>query len=58
MRAGLEILLANLNTSETMTSLMFDEARRHCRPETEIEGLTADFGVPYFAMHSCRQQKN
>jgi len=48
----MKILLANPNTSETMTSLMIDEARRHCRPETEIDGLTADFGVPYIATRS------
>ncbi|MEM8951093.1 MAG: aspartate/glutamate racemase family protein [Pseudomonadota bacterium] len=48
----MKILLANPNTSDTMTSLMVDEARRHCRPDTEIDGLTADFGVPYIATRS------
>jgi Asp/Glu/hydantoin racemase len=48
----MKILLANPNTSETMTALMVAEARRHCRLDTEIDGLTADFGVPYIATRS------
>ncbi|MEM9439453.1 MAG: aspartate/glutamate racemase family protein [Pseudomonadota bacterium] len=48
----MRILLANPNTSETMTKLMVNEARRHCRQDTEIVGLTADFGVPYIATRS------
>jgi Asp/Glu/hydantoin racemase len=48
----MKILIANPNTSETMTSLMVEEARRHCRPETEVDGLTTDFGVPYIATRS------
>ncbi len=48
----MKILLANPNTSDSMTALMLEEARRHCRPDTTIDGLTADFGVPYIATRS------
>lgn len=48
----MKILLANPNTSETMTALMVDEARQHCRPDTVVDGLTAAFGVPYIATRS------
>ncbi|MDH3660357.1 MAG: aspartate/glutamate racemase family protein [Alphaproteobacteria bacterium] len=48
----MKILIANPNTSDAMTAMMVDEARRHCRPDTEIHGISADFGVPYIATRS------
>jgi Asp/Glu/hydantoin racemase len=45
----MRILIANPNMNETMTSLMVAEARACCRPDTEISGLSAEFGVAYIA---------
>ena len=48
----MKILIANPNTSGAMTAMMVDEARSHCRPDTEVDGIPADFGVPYIATRS------
>jgi Asp/Glu/hydantoin racemase len=48
----LRILIANPNTTRTMTDLMVAEARDTASPGTAIEGVTAEFGVPYIATRS------
>jgi Asp/Glu/hydantoin racemase len=48
----MKILIANPNMSRTMVDLMVAEARQSCRPGTEVEGVAADFGVPYIATRS------
>lgn len=48
----MRILIANPNMTQRMTDLMVTEARRFCRPDTEIDGLSAEFGVSYIATRS------
>lgn len=48
----MRILIANPNMTQRMTDLMVAEARRFCRPDTEITGLSAAFGVSYIASRS------
>ena len=48
----MRILIANPNTTQSMTDLMVSEARQVCRADTEIIGVSADFGVSYIATRS------
>ncbi len=48
----MKILIANPNTSSGMLDLMLEEARRVCRPGTELDGVVADFGVAQIASRS------
>jgi Asp/Glu/hydantoin racemase len=48
----LRILIANPNTTAAMTELMLAEARAAAWPGIEIEGASAEFGVPYIATRS------
>ncbi len=48
----MRILIANPNTSERMTELMVHEGQRASRPDTEVAGVPAAFGVPYIATRS------
>lgn len=48
----MRILIANPNMSERMTELMVREAERHCRPDTQITGVSAAFGVAYIGTRS------
>ncbi len=48
----MRILIANPNMTQRMTDLMVAEARRFCRPNTEITGISAEFGVSYIATRS------
>jgi Asp/Glu/hydantoin racemase len=48
----MRILIANPNMTQRMTDMMVDEARRYCRPDTEIAGVSAEFGIPYIATRS------
>lgn len=41
----MRILLANANTTQTVTDAVVAEARHHAAPGTEIIGTTAEFGV-------------
>ena len=43
----MHILIANPNMTQRMTDLMVAEARQFCRPDTEISGVSAEFGVSY-----------
>jgi len=43
----MRILLINLNISESVSELIASEARRSASPGTEVEVLTAPFGVAY-----------
>jgi allantoin racemase len=45
----IRILIANPNMTQRMTDLMVAEARQFCRPDTEISGVSAEFGVSYIA---------
>ena len=45
----MRILIANPNMTQRMTDLMVAEAQRFCRPDTEISGVSAEFGVAYIA---------
>lgn len=48
----MRILIANPNMSQRMTELMVREAKHRCRPDTEVTGVSAEFGVPYIATRS------
>lgn len=48
----MKILIANPNMSRNMVDLMVAEARESCRPGTDVDGVAADFGVPYIATRS------
>jgi Asp/Glu/hydantoin racemase len=48
----MRILIANPNVTQRMTDLMVAEARRHCRADTVITGVSAEFGVSYIANRS------
>lgn len=48
----MRILIANPNMTQSMTDVMVDEAKQVCRPDTEVVGLSAEFGVPYIATRS------
>ena len=48
----MKILLLNPNTSQGLTDLLADAARRAAAPGTEIVPVTASFGVPYISTRS------
>ena len=48
----MKILIANPNTSQAMTDLMVAEGRGAARPGTTVDGVCAEFGVPYISTRS------
>jgi allantoin racemase len=45
----MRILIANPNMTKAMTEFMVEEAEQFCRPDTQISGISAEFGVSYIA---------
>src|SRR5262249_9733144 len=47
------LLLINTNTTETITTLLLDAARRMVDPSVTVTGVTARFGARYIASRSA-----
>ena len=48
----MRILIVNPNMTQKMTDLMVEEGKQVCRSDTEIIGISAEFGVSYIATRS------